>query len=132
MLGARLTAIAGSSDVVLGGVIAYANAVKVAHLGVRQATLDTHGAVSEETVREMAAGARQRLGTSIGIAITGIAGPGGGSADKPVGTIWLAVDVEGRVTAKRIQTIGDRDENRRRAAQGALALTLRLLHGESA
>ena len=130
MLGARLTAIAGSSDVVLGGVIAYANAVKVAQLGVRQATLDTRGAVSEETVREMAAGARQRLGSSLGIAITGIAGPGGGSAEKPVGTIWLAVDVEGEVTAKRIQTIGDRDENRRRAAQGALALVRRALGGE--
>ena len=130
MLGARLTAIAGSSDVVLGGVIAYANAVKVAQLGVRQATLDTHGAVSEEAVREMAAGVRQRLGSSLGIAITGIAGPGGGSAEKPVGTIWLAVDVEGEVTAKRIQTIGDRDENRRRAAQGALALVRRALGGE--
>ncbi len=127
MLGARLTAIAGSSDVVLGGVIAYANQVKVAMLGVRQGTLDTHGAVSEETVREMASGARQRLGSSVAVAITGIAGPGGGTPDKPVGTIWLAVDVDGHVTAKRIQTIGDRDENRRRAAQGALALTLRAL-----
>jgi nicotinamide-nucleotide amidase len=77
----------------------------------------------------MAAGVRQRLGSSIGIAITGIAGPGGGTPEKPVGTIWLAVDIEGRVTAKRIQTIGDRDENRRRAAQGALALTLRTLGG---
>ena len=130
MLGARLTAIAGSSDVMLGGIIAYANAVKVGQLGVRQSTLDTHGAVSEETVREMAVGARQRLGSSVGIAITGIAGPGGGSAEKPVGTIWLAVDVEGHVTAKRIQTIGDRDENRRRAAQGALALARRTLGGE--
>jgi competence/damage-inducible protein CinA-like protein len=127
MLGARLTAVAGSSDVVLGGVIAYANQVKVAMLGVRQTTLDTHGAVSEETVREMASGARQRLGSSIAIAITGVAGPGGGTPEKPVGTIWLAVDIKGRVTAKRIQTIGDRDENRRRAAQGALALTLRAL-----
>jgi len=131
MLGARLTAIAGSSDIVLGGIIAYANQVKVAQLGVRQATLDAHGAVSEETVREMASGARQRLGSSIGIAITGIAGPGGGSPEKPVGTIWLAVDIGGHVTAKRIQTIGDRDENRRRAAQGALALTLRTLGSDA-
>jgi len=132
MLGARLTAVAGSSDVVLGGVIAYANAVKVAQLGVRQSTLDTFGAVSEEVVREMAAGVRERLGSSIGIAITGVAGPGGGSAEKPVGTIWLAVDLEGHVTAKRIQTIGDRDENRRRAAQGALALARRALGEEAA
>jgi nicotinamide-nucleotide amidase len=127
MLGARLTAIAGSSDVVKGGVIAYANEVKVGQLGVRQSTLDAHGAVSEETVREMASGARERIGASIGIAITGIAGPGGGTAEKPVGLIWLAVDIEGKVEAKRIQTIGDRDENRRRAAQGALATTLRAL-----
>lgn len=131
MLGGRLTAIAGSSDVVLGGIIAYANEVKVAQLGVRQSTLDAHGAVSEETVREMASGARARTRASVGIAITGIAGPGGGTADKPVGTIWLAVDVEGTVTAKRIQTIGDRDENRRRAAQGALSLTLRALRQEA-
>jgi len=132
MLGARLTAIAGSSDVVLGGVIAYANEVKIAELGVSQPTLDSRGAVSEETVREMASGVRTRLHASIGIAITGIAGPGGGTPDKPVGTIWIALDVDGAVTAKRIQTIGDRDENRRRAAQGALALTLRALNGESA
>ena len=131
MLGARLTAIAGSSDVVLGGIIAYANEIKVEQLGVRQATLDAHGAVSEETVREMASGVRARTRASIGIAITGIAGPGGGTADKPVGTIWLAVDVAGAITSKRIQTIGDRDENRRRAAQGALALTLRALSPEA-
>ncbi len=124
MLGARLTAIAGSSDVVMGGFIAYDNAVKVAQLDVRQQTLDVHGAVSEATVREMASAARARLAVGVGIAITGIAGPGGGTAEKPVGTIWLAVDVEGVVTAKRIQTVGDRDEHRRRAAQGALALTL--------
>ena len=124
MLGGRLTSIAGSSDVVKGGIIAYDNEVKVAQLGVRQQTLDAHGAVSEETVREMARGARARLGVGLGIAITGIAGPGGGTAEKPVGTIWLAVDVAGAVTAKRIQTVGDRDEHRRRAAQGALAMTL--------
>jgi nicotinamide-nucleotide amidase len=132
MLGARLTAIAGSSDVVLGGVIAYANDVKVEQLAVRRATLDSVGAVSEDTVREMASGVRTRLRASVGIAITGIAGPGGGTPEKPVGTIWIAVDVSGTVTAKRIQTIGDREENRRRAAQGALALTLRALKGESA
>jgi competence/damage-inducible protein CinA-like protein len=130
MLGARLTAIPGSSDVVKGGIIAYDNEVKVAQLGVRQSTLEAHGAVSEETVREMASGARERLGTSIGIAITGIAGPGGGTPEKPVGTIWLGVDIEGTVRAKRIQTIGDRDENRRRSAQGALAMTIRALRGE--
>ncbi|HEX2779660.1 MAG TPA: CinA family nicotinamide mononucleotide deamidase-related protein, partial [Gemmatimonadaceae bacterium] len=130
MLGARLTAIPGSSDVVLGGVIAYANAVKVAQLGVSQATLDAHGAVSEETVREMASGARARFGASAGIAITGVAGPGGGTPEKPVGTVWLGVDGEGRVEARRINTVGDREEIRRRATQAALALVRRVIHGE--
>ena len=132
MLGARLTAIPGSSDVVLGGVIAYANSVKVAELAVRQETLDTHGAVSEETVREMAAGARARFGAAIGIAITGVAGPGGGTPEKPVGTVWLGVAADGRLEARRINTVGDRDEIRRRATQAALALALRVVRDETA
>jgi PncC family amidohydrolase len=132
MLGARLSAIPGSSDVLLGGVIAYANEVKVAQLDVRQETLDAHGAVSEETVREMAQGARARLGADVGIAITGVAGPGGGTAEKPVGTVWLGAAVEGRAETRRINTVGDRDEIRRRATQAALALVLRLLRGEVA
>ena len=131
MLGARLTAIPGSSDVVLGGVIAYANAVKVAQLGVRQGTLDAHGAVSEETVLEMAAGARERYGAGLGIAITGIAGPGAGTAEKPVGTVWLGVAADRRMEARRINTVGDRDEIRRRATQAALALALRTLRDET-
>ena len=95
MLGERLTAIPGSSDVLRGGVIAYANAVKQSALGVRKATLESAGAVSEETAREMAAGARARLAADIGIGITGIAGPGGGTPDKPVGQVWIAVDMQG-------------------------------------
>ena len=90
MLGARLTAIAGASDAVLGGVIAYANEVKEAHLGVRAETLRVHGAVSEETAREMATGVRERFGADVGVGITGIAGPDGGTAEKPVGTVCIA------------------------------------------
>ena len=131
MLGARLTAIPGSSDVVLGGVVAYANSVKVAQLGVRQETLDAHGAVSEETVLAMATGARERFGANLGIAITGIAGPGGGSAEKPVGTVWLGVAADRRMEARRINSVGDRDEFRRRATQAALALTLRIIRDET-
>ena len=85
LVAGRLTDVPGSSDVVLGGVVAYANEVKVSELGVPQTMLDTHGAVSEEVVRAMADGVRSRLGADVGIAVTGVAGPGGGTADKPVG-----------------------------------------------
>ena len=127
MLGARLTSIAGSSDVVLGGVIAYSNGVKERLLGVRPESLKEHGAVSEQVVREMAAGARDRTGASIGVAITGVAGPGGGTAEKPVGTVWLAVDMEGRCEVRRANMLGDREEIRRRATQAALEMTRRMV-----
>lgn len=122
MLGSRLTAIAGSSDVVVGGVIAYDNAVKERMLGVSAELLRAHGAVSEPVVRTMASGARERFGTSVAVGITGIAGPGGGTAEKPVGTVWIAADVEGAVLARRFNMIGDRDEVRRRSAQAALEM----------
>ena len=125
LLGARLTSIAGSSDVVLGGVIAYSNGVKERLLGVQPESLREHGAVSEQVVRAMAAGARERTGASIGVAITGVAGPGGGTVDKPVGTVWLAIDMDGRREARRVNLIGDREEIRRRATQAALDMTRR-------
>jgi nicotinamide-nucleotide amidase len=124
LLGARITAVPGSSDVMLGGVIAYDNAIKEKLLGVRPETLKTHGAVSEETVREMATGARAHVGADVGISITGIAGPSGGSAAKPVGTVWVATDIQGRITAHHRQLGGDRQEIRHRAAQMALHATL--------
>lgn len=129
MLGMRLTAIAGSSDVVLGGVIAYHNDVKVQQLGVRPQTLQDHGAVSEETAREMAGGARALLGSSVGVGITGIAGPGGGTPDKPVGTVCVAVDLEGDVRSFRASMVGDRHEIRQRGAQAALNLVRRMMAG---
>ncbi|MEQ1693478.1 MAG: competence/damage-inducible protein A, partial [Gemmatimonas sp.] len=101
MLGARLTAISGSSAVVQGGVIAYANEVKVRELGVPAAAIEADGAVSESVARAMATGVRLRFGTTIGIGITGIAGPTGGTPEKPVGTVWVAVDVAGDVHAIR-------------------------------
>jgi nicotinamide-nucleotide amidase len=122
LLGGRLTAIAGASDVFMGGVIAYDNRIKVEMLGVADAQHREHGAVSEPVVRAMAAGVRDRFRTSIGMAITGIAGPGGGTAEKPVGTVWIAVDVDGAVVARRFNMIGDRDEIRRRSAQAALEM----------
>lgn len=130
LLGARLTAVPGSSDVVLGGTIAYANAVKVAQLGVEIETLEAHGAVSEPVAAQMAAGARARHGAAVGVGITGVAGPGGGTADKPVGTVWIAVDVDGvRRTARNV-FVGDRAEIRFRATQFALDMIRRALAGE--
>ncbi|HEU4721372.1 MAG TPA: competence/damage-inducible protein A [Gemmatimonadaceae bacterium] len=125
LLGARLTAIAGSSDVVVGGVIAYSNTMKSALLGVPVDLLVEHGAVSEPVVRAMASGARAATGAGIGVAITGIAGPGGGSEEKPVGTVWIASDLTGVVESRRLRLIGDRAEVRQRAAQAALEMVRR-------
>lgn len=127
LLGARLTAIPGSSDVFLGGVIAYANGVKVRDLGVAQSDLERHGAVSEEVVRAMAIGARQRFDADLALSITGIAGPDGGSAEKPVGLVWLGVALRDTVETRKIQSWGDRQEIRHRAAQAALDLARRML-----
>jgi nicotinamide-nucleotide amidase len=127
MLGARITAIAGASDVMLGGVIAYADEVKESQLGVSAGTLRVHGAVSEETAREMAAGVCARFGAEVGVGITGIAGPGGGTPEKPVGTVCLAVSSGGAVRSTKVQMIGDRDEIRRRSAQAALNMVRRAL-----
>ena len=130
LLGARLTSVPGSSDVVLGGVIAYSNAVKTAELGVPEAMIAEHGAVSEPVARQMAAGARARLGAAVGVGITGVAGPGGGTPEKPVGTVWVAVDVDGaEPRAVRNPFVGDRDEIRFRAAQFALDLVRRAVLG---
>ena len=127
LLGARLTAVPGSSDVVRGGVIAYDDAIKRSLLGVAAESLREHGAVSESVVRAMATGARARLDVKASLAITGIAGPAGGSDAKPVGTVWIALDLAGTVEARLLRLWGDRDEVRRRAAQAALELLRRAL-----
>jgi nicotinamide-nucleotide amidase len=120
LVGARLTSVPGSSAVFQGGVVAYADEVKRSLLGVPAEEIATHGAVSERVARLMAAGARARFGTEVGIAVTGIAGPGGGTPEKPVGTVWIAIDVLGAVSAMVRRYPGDRDEIRRRAAQNSL------------
>jgi PncC family amidohydrolase len=91
-------------------------------LGVSQATLAAHGAVSEEVAREMAAGARRVARANIGLAITGVAGPTGGTPTKPVGTVWIAADIDGDASAALHHMWGDRDEIRQRAAQWTLEL----------
>lgn len=120
LLGARVTSVPGSSDVFLGGVIAYANSVKGALLGVGGDVLRAEGAVSEPVARRLATGARERTGAAIGVGITGVAGPGGGTPEKPVGTVWVAVDVSGTVDAVRLMLWGNREEIRFRATQSAL------------
>ena len=120
LLGGRITAVPGSSRVFEGGVIAYSNEVTSRELGVPAADIAAHGAVSETVARAMASGVRRRFGTTIGIGITGIAGPDGGTDEKPVGTVWVAVDMDGDVHATRSVLPGDRNEIRHRGTQLAL------------
>jgi nicotinamide-nucleotide amidase len=127
MLGARLTAVPGSSDVYVGGIIAYSNEIKLRMLNVPAELLREHGAVSEPVAASMAAGACATIGTEIGVGITGIAGPGGGSPEKPVGTVWIAVQVQGAIRTLGRVFVGDREEIRQRSAQAALDLIRRTL-----
>ena len=127
LLGARITAIPGSSDVFLGGVIAYANEVKTRELGVPAEVIERQGAVSEEVVRAMASGVRSAFGATLGLAVTGIAGPGGGTEEKPVGTVWICAATADAVEPRRIHSWGDRGEIRHRATQAVMDLARRLL-----
>jgi nicotinamide-nucleotide amidase len=131
LLGARLTDIPGSSDVFVGGVIAYDNAVKVEVLGVPHALLAEHGAVSEPVARAMAEGAVRRFGVSAAVAVTGVAGPDGGTPEKPVGTVWIACALDGIVETRRSLFPGTRQEIRARAAQAGLLLLYRRLTASS-
>lgn len=118
---AELTSVAGSSQSFVGGVVAYDNSVKIAALNVLQSTLDRTGAVSPETAVEMAEGVRDRLHSDIAVATTGIAGPGGGSPEKPVGLVWLAFAGGGQTKTVRLDLAGDRPSIQRRATVAALA-----------
>jgi PncC family amidohydrolase len=122
LVGSRLTDVAGSSMYFLGGIIAYSNDAKVKLLAVRRETLATHGAVSEETAREMAEGVRKSFGTDIGLAVTGIAGPGGATKDKPVGLMWLALSAEEGIQTRLIRLTGDRLQNKAAGAEQLLSL----------
>jgi nicotinamide-nucleotide amidase len=125
----RLTNVPGSSAYFRGTIIAYADTVKTALLGVNPDTLRQHGAVSEETVREMAAGVRERLGTDIGLAVTGIAGPGGGTPEKPLGTACLALAMDGTMVSRRYQLWGNREWIKTLVSQLALDWVRRALLG---
>jgi nicotinamide-nucleotide amidase len=127
MIAARLTDVAGASDVFTGGVVSYGNEVKQSVLGVAPALLEEHGAVSEEVAQAMAEGVRTRLAADVSVAVTGVAGPGGGTAEKPVGLIHLHATGPGGSLARRLELPGDRDTIRSRATVAALHLVRRLL-----
>jgi nicotinamide-nucleotide amidase len=127
LVGARLTEIPGSSEVFVGGVIAYDNALKIELLGVPARLLAEHGAVSEPAARAMAGGAARRFNVAAAISVTGVAGPGGGTPEKPVGTVWMGCWYNGTVQTRRSVFPGSRQEVRARAAQAALFLLYRSL-----
>jgi len=127
LVAARLTDVPGSSEVFQGAVVAYADDVKRRRLGVPDAVLAEHGAVSAETAAAMAAGAREALGVDVAVAVTGIAGPDGGSAEKPVGLVFLHADGPDGTRARRLDLPGDRETIRLRAAVAALHLVRELV-----
>jgi len=129
LIGHRLTNVPGSSEYFLGGIIAYANAIKERVLGVSSQTLDTHGAVSAETALEMACGARRMLNVDIAVSVTGIAGPGGGTAEKPVGLVYIAVAAPNFERVERFVWTQDREGNKWESAETALRLVREYLQG---
>jgi nicotinamide-nucleotide amidase len=131
LLAARLTNPPGASAYVLGGVVAYSNELKVAAVGVAPETIETHGAVSAEVAQALAEGARERAGAEVGVGVTGIAGPGGGSEEKPVGLVWLSVVGPYGVSLTRsVRLPGGRMDVRERAVTVAMHLIRRLLARE--
>lgn len=127
---AAITAIAGSSHFFKGGIIAYSNEVKENLLGVSHETLETYGAVSEETVVEMVKGAMKTLNSDCAVATSGIAGPMGGTAEKPVGTIWIAVACKDEVMTLKLEGDEGRNKNIANATQNALLLLRKLCQNE--
>ncbi len=123
LFGARVTAVPGSSRYFLGAIVSYANEVKIKQLGVPRGIIARHGAVSAECAAALAAGVRRRLGADMGVSITGVAGPGGGTKDKPVGLVFIAVSGPGRArSGKRLEINGPREAVRGRAVTAALRL----------
>jgi nicotinamide-nucleotide amidase len=131
LLAARLTELPGASDYVKGGIVAYSNEVKVSQAGVPPELIDAHGAVSQEVAEALADGARVRLGAGVGVGITGVAGPGGGTEEKPVGLVWLSVSIGSHPPAepltRSVNLPGGRADIRDRATTVALHLVRRAL-----
>jgi nicotinamide-nucleotide amidase len=131
LVAARLTSVPGSSDVVLGGIVAYADEVKQTELDVPAELIARHGAVSPEVAAAMAQGARARLGADVAVSVTGIAGPGGGTAEKPVGLVYLHAEGPDGGLGREFSFPGDRGSIRSRSVVGALHLVRRLLEPAS-
>jgi PncC family amidohydrolase len=124
LIGHWLTDVAGSSAYYMGGVVAYSNAAKMQFLGVQAASLELYGAVSAEVAAEMAQGARERFGVTFALSVTGIAGPGGGSSEKPVGLTYLGLATPQGVMTERHVWPGSREANKESSAQAALQMLL--------
>ena len=129
LIASRITDVPGSSEYFAGGVAAYAYEAKVALLGVSWDTLKAHGAVSRETVLEMARGARKTLNADIAVSVSGIAGPGGGMPDKPVGTTWIGLSTSDGDWSRLFHFDGDRAQNKSLAADAALQFLMDYLTG---
>ena len=127
LIAARLTSVPGSTDVITGGIVSYANEVKVAQLGVAQELINEHGAVSAQVAEAMARGARERLGVDVAVSVTGIAGPGGGTEEKPVGLVYFHAETPDGGHGSHFDFPGDRDSIRRRSVVASLHLVRRLL-----
>ncbi len=130
MIGSLLTDVPGSSAAYLGGWVTYSNALKTSQLGVRPGVIEAHGAVSQDVVVAMAEGAKQRSGADYAVAVSGVAGPGGGTEDKPVGTVWIALATPKGTTARLARLIGNRASIRDRAAKCALQMIRLSLLGQ--
>ena len=129
LLGHVLTGVSGSSTYYIGGVIAYSNSVKEAQLGVGHDTLVEYGAVSHQTAREMAAGVRERLGAAIGLSTTGIAGPTGGTPEKPVGLVYIGISTEEQTQSYENHFSGDREDVKESTVNQVLKNLLDMLTG---
>jgi nicotinamide-nucleotide amidase len=130
LVGHRITNVAGSSTYYMGSVTAYAYEAKVRLLGVTWETLEAYGAVSGETVTEMARGVRRALAADVGIAVSGIAGPGGGTPEKPVGLVWMAVSAPEGAWTRNFNFSGERISVKEQAAEEALKLGIDFLDGK--
>jgi nicotinamide-nucleotide amidase len=130
LIGHLLTNVPGASAWFAGGVTAYANSAKINVLGVDSRIIEAHGAVSEEAVSAMASGARRVFAAQCALAVSGIAGPTGGTPEKPVGTVWLGCDVLGRIAARRVMLEGSREEIKALTALAGLTALADLLEAQ--
>ena len=131
LIGHLITEAPGSSAYYVGGIVSYSNQLKEQLVGVSPSTLESYGAVSKQTALEMAQGVRRKLRTDLGLSVTGIAGPGGATQDKPLGTTWIGLSTPGSTLAYHFVWSGDRQENKVASAQAALRIVYEFLVNKS-